>query len=1047
MPPHVDAASGQGALSSPQLHPLHRRTRSLSSQHQQPALPVGPPLSDAETEDMHSLLQQSGLGHLLSVLEQQGVDDLPTLASFSTRELRGEVGIANFADCRKLEVVAGRGQPCCAPDPEGLRCFLLSVRLSELEDQLLDCGLDSVGILSACTEAELRDEAGVAKVGHRRRMRLRLDELARAQGLPLPPGGGQGAQLQCPRCSSVQQPNEVQRRGSGNTRGDHSVRDLHLTRSSRSAVSMDSMAGHQPFGRLPGRQSSSLTAPPALGAGRRSSRGLATSIRPPAVTAESNSNSGSPHNGPPQASSPPSSDGNRHPTVSTRVATCPVHARDESSRARPELTVRPIDPCHQHRPTIPARLTLDVRREDSSELEPVRSLDSTAQRQITSPSVTTREDSAEHRLRSGYTMPLAPAAAGQAGSRRSSPCGSDRARPVDVAEVSSAGVGGRSRRPSASVLEDLRALSERAASNPVRQGSEASMLLAPIGGRSRRHRLRTRAASNMTASTMQSASDPCPPTTTTTERGFSGDSSVPGSPPPPLSPQEQPAKRPGGDSRVARRRRSLNSSLRYRESTQTTASASDRPPGNTPGLPQRPGSAPHSPSSQRQCSYGFPQVESVLYESPGRGSGCSRHSDPACAPQPQQSPADHFLPPPTYLSGLSPEVTMPIFASGPPGLFGFQAPDKSPSPEGAGPTPLTPGQEAPMDYSFGMCRADSALPLGAQMSFGGTWGNSSMPGLADFGPSSSVIVKVDDTYEEVEELGSGAFGRVVKAIGNCGGIYAIKKIGVENAAEVEGARQEFATLRKLDHDNIVRVCDCFVDGQCLNIVMEFMAAGSIHSMMEELGRGGLEEGAVRAYTYQTLQGLHYLHRSHIVHSDIKPRNLLVGQSGEVKLADFGLSRTTKSKISHAIGELNETLSREPTEEQPGSGIGDSLGSLRGTVMYMSPRLVCMETNHTYQSDIWAVGCTVLEMATGRPPWSEWGLGSSNDAVYLKRIADCRRTGQTPAVPPELSRPLQEFLQMCFTAEDRGITCAVLMTTDFLSRRHAEIAQHALDAVV
>ncbi|AQK54170.1 Putative MAPKKK family protein kinase isoform 1 [Zea mays] len=139
--------------------------------------------------------------------------------------------------------------------------------------------------------------------------------------------------------------------------------------------------------------------------------------------------------------------------------------------------------------------------------------------------------------------------------------------------------------------------------------------------------------------------------------------------------------------------------------------------------------------------------------------------------------------------------------------------------------------------------------------------------------------------------------------------------------------QEISLLSRLQHPNIVRyygsetVCTAVDDK--LYIYLEYVSGGSIHKLLQEYGQFG--EQAIRSYTKQILLGLAFLHAKNTVHRDIKGANILVDPNGRVKLADFGMA---KHVIKNASG-CNLAV------------------------------------------DIWSLGCTVLEMATSKPPWSQY----------------------------------------------------------------------------
>ena len=105
-------------------------------------------------------------------------------------------------------------------------------------------------------------------------------------------------------------------------------------------------------------------------------------------------------------------------------------------------------------------------------------------------------------------------------------------------------------------------------------------------------------------------------------------------------------------------------------------------------------------------------------------------------------------------------------------------------------------------------------------------------------------------------------------------------------------------------------------------------------------------------------GLAYLHSMRTVHRDIKGANLLVEKNGRIKLADFGMA---KQMVEHM------SFTR----------------SFKGSAFWMAPEVI-RQRGHGVAADIWSVGCTVLEMATGNPPWSQ----CSTQVRYTVTARDC-----------------------------------------------------------
>ncbi len=161
-------------------------------------------------------------------------------------------------------------------------------------------------------------------------------------------------------------------------------------------------------------------------------------------------------------------------------------------------------------------------------------------------------------------------------------------------------------------------------------------------------------------------------------------------------------------------------------------------------------------------------------------------------------------------------------------------------------------------------------------------------------------------------------------------------------------------LMQLQHPNIVGYLGHSFENSNINIFLEYVPGGSITTLLKKYGK--FQEGLIRMYTRQILEGLEYLHVNNIVHCDVKGSNVLVDSSGICKLADFGYSR----KLF-------------------GTEI-DIKRQLEGTAHWMAPEVIRQSAYGRF-SDIWSLGCTIIEMATGLPPWHEY----KNHATALFHI--------------------------------------------------------------
>lgn len=202
-------------------------------------------------------------------------------------------------------------------------------------------------------------------------------------------------------------------------------------------------------------------------------------------------------------------------------------------------------------------------------------------------------------------------------------------------------------------------------------------------------------------------------------------------------------------------------------------------------------------------------------------------------------------------------------------------------------------------------------------------------------------------------------------------------------AHIRELEEEVKLLKNLSHPNIVRYLGTVREEETLNILLEFVPGGSISSLLGKFG--SFPEAVIRTYTKQLLLGLEYLHRNGIMHRDIKGANILVDNKGCIKLADFGASKQ--------VVELATVSGAK---------------SMKGTPYWMAPEVI-LQTGHSFSADIWSVGCTVIEMATGKPPWSQ----QYQEVAALFYIGT---TKSHPPIPEPLSVEAKDFLLKCLQKE-------------------------------
>ncbi|XP_029788877.1 mitogen-activated protein kinase kinase kinase 19 isoform X5 [Suricata suricatta] len=240
-----------------------------------------------------------------------------------------------------------------------------------------------------------------------------------------------------------------------------------------------------------------------------------------------------------------------------------------------------------------------------------------------------------------------------------------------------------------------------------------------------------------------------------------------------------------------------------------------------------------------------------------------------------------------------------------------------------------------------------------------------------------------------------------------------KKTFSENSLKYEESilwtkgEEEVDLLKALKHVNIVAYLGTCLEENIVSIFMEFVPGGSISSIINRFGP--LPEMVFCKYTRQILQGVAYLHENCVVHRDIKGNNVMLMPTGIIKLIDFGCAKRL------AWAGLNGTHS-------------DMLKSMHGTPYWMAPEVI-NESGYGRKSDIWSIGCTVFEMATGKPP-----LASMDRMAAMFYIGAHR--GLMPPLPEHFSENAVDFVRVCLTRDQHERpSAAQLLKHSFLMRSH------------
>ena len=270
-------------------------------------------------------------------------------------------------------------------------------------------------------------------------------------------------------------------------------------------------------------------------------------------------------------------------------------------------------------------------------------------------------------------------------------------------------------------------------------------------------------------------------------------------------------------------------------------------------------------------------------------------------------------------------------------------------------------------------------------------------------PMSDADVLVDGRYRLLTRVGRGATGEVYRAIDvtkdvttglnqnqDSNAHVAVKLVDLEDAEdEVADIQREIGILAQCASPYVTKYLgSALLRGTSkLAIVMEYMAGGSARHLVEEIEHSGdssskgLGEGEISFITRDVLRALEYLHAEGKIHRDVKAANVLLTASAEARLADFGVS----GQMTHTLGARRKTFT--------------------GTPFWMAPEVIQGGEGYDEKADIWSLGITCYELATGSAPHSD---------LHPMRVLFVIPKEDPPSLPPDgdFSDDFRDFVSQC-----------------------------------
>ena len=275
--------------------------------------------------------------------------------------------------------------------------------------------------------------------------------------------------------------------------------------------------------------------------------------------------------------------------------------------------------------------------------------------------------------------------------------------------------------------------------------------------------------------------------------------------------------------------------------------------------------------------------------------------------------------------------------------------------------------------------------------------------LSSSAPPLPAPPKID--WKKGDLIGKGSFGKVYMGMNiGTGELIAVKQVRLLTSEELEQAtaiQNEISLMENLRHPNIVCFLGTQRSGNKLNILMEYVPGKSLDFLLDKFG--ALYEKVIRSYTKQLLGALQYCHSNHVVHRDIKGKNILIDTKGNLKLADFGSAKRFENVMSKDAPSL----------------------SYNYTPLWTAPEVLTGDYNSAV--DIWSLGCVIIEMASAKPPWSEQNFENPFRALYHIGNSDA-----IPAIPDTLSEEGQAFVKLCLTRDpDKRPSASEMLKHDWV----------------
>lgn len=249
-----------------------------------------------------------------------------------------------------------------------------------------------------------------------------------------------------------------------------------------------------------------------------------------------------------------------------------------------------------------------------------------------------------------------------------------------------------------------------------------------------------------------------------------------------------------------------------------------------------------------------------------------------------------------------------------------------------------------------------------------------------------IVVNPDLKYQIGQIISQGPHGTVYEALSMKNGEQVAIKTVKSKKEHIENIMNYLTKkLLNIDHLNLVNYIE--VDetpNNEVSIVSELISGSSLHTVLSTFGK--LNENICKLFTKQILCGLDHLQKQGSYHGNLKPQNIFVDKNGIVKMGDYFI--------------ISRKMLIEETAKTP----------IPKPICYIAPEYLLFETKSS-KSDIWSLGCILLELLTNELPWRNYNYN-------LKHIKNSLKENKIPDIPRSISESARSFLSQCLVVDPK-----------------------------